>query len=636
MSQVPSKFNVKVAAEKPSKFSMPKSVVMTHDFGTITPIECKLMVPGDKFKADVSHFTRLMPMPSPTFGKVDVITRAFFVPARVLFKDWKEFISNNLVAGGSSTSQGNLSSSICPTSNVQSFIRSFISSGLGLATKLQSSTNADFKLSILKLSGSTFTNVEEYYKLTYRGRVVLSLLHGLGYNIPFVDFEGFEGLNSTQYNSLSSSFKGIYLRGVQKLSLLPLLSFLRFYIDWVVPSRFVNNHLTLLQGLRAVYRDDTSFQYLENYYEVDKRQYTSSLIVKLLQFPTSYLEDDFFTSAFSSQYGYEQDMSSLTSLPSFSDGDVKISPTFVDRYKVGGNQGATVITYNSDDVDTLGINAFSLKSLGALQDMVNRGKIAGTKIQDYLRVTYGISPSAETLDISTYLGSHRSTIQIGDVMSNADTKTVDGGAYLGEYAGRALGGKNDMTFTYESKEHGFFIITTEIQAKTSYWQGLRPEVTAIDRLDFYQPELDSMGVEAIPQSLLNNNQTLKIDDSTPFDPITPFGWTPRYSRFKVNFDSLLGDFRVPSLNTGLDSWYLSRYFTSPQYINEQFSEMVQANTSVEYDRIFQVADNSADHFYSIYNIDLVAYRHMKPLTESLEVEDGSREVSASFNGSINS
>lgn len=640
MSQVPNKYDVKVAAPKPSRIPMPKHVVMTHDFGTINPIECKICFPGDKWNIDVSHFTRLMPMPSPTFGKVDVITRAFFVPCRVLFKDWKEFISNNLVPQGapSSVSLGN---GIAPTTNVDMFTKAFLGSGLGLATRSESDSYDFLHYSIMFNELGEIESLDQFrYVLTYRGRVVLSMLRGLGYNIPFVSFDGIDGVSQSVLDSLDSEGKTWVNTATQKLSLLPLLSFLRFYIDWIIPSRFVNNHLQVLAGLRAVYRDDSAYQYLESYAGIDKRQYTSSLLVKLLAFPTSYLEDDFFTSAFVSPYGYESNMANSTSLPNYAD-----NPTFnFDSVAVDsqGRAGANVVT--SDIVqatdDRFAINAFTLKSLGALQDMVNRGKVAGTKIQDYLKVTYGIEPSSEALDLSVYLGSHRSTIQIGDVMSNADTKTSDGGAYLGEYAGRALGGKQNMKFSYECKEHGFLIVTTEIQARTSYWQGLRPECTAIDRLDFFQPELDNLGVEAIPQSLLNNHQYLdsdSIESTSRFVDINSvFGFTPRYSKYKVNFDSLLGDFRVPTLNTGLDSWYLARYIQSQQYINEQFTEMVQNNTSVEYDKIFQVADNSADHFYSIYNLDIVAYRHMKSLTESLEVEEGSRDVSASFNGSINS
>ena len=76
----PSKSKVNVAVANNNKFDLSKTVVTTHDFGRAKAIECRYMVPGDKFNIKLSSFTRLLPMVSPTFGKIDTVQRAFFVP----------------------------------------------------------------------------------------------------------------------------------------------------------------------------------------------------------------------------------------------------------------------------------------------------------------------------------------------------------------------------------------------------------------------------------------------------------------------------------------------------------------------------------------------------------------------------
>lgn len=628
MANKQGEFKLKVASEKPNKFNLDKKVVATHDFGTLTPIECKLMLPGDKFDVNVNQFTYLMPMPKPTFGKIDTINRAFFVPFRVLFKDWKEFISNQKVAH---VSEGGTSLSYVPVSP-QTTIREFTYALVSLMSNgyeptagqlgriYDSADNYDYVY--VKVNEGVIT--KKYIVLTFMGRKLFTVLHGLGYNFPLI-----------QYAGASDDDVNSYELATKKISLLPLLAFARSYFDWVIPSRFISAHRTLQCAINDIFAGYTNVNSTGSYNDGTGIIH-APLIIGLLKLYSSYLADDYFTSAFMTTFGYEDtdNVGYVTNIdnPNY-DWDSSYEGVTSDINGNGTGLGIGSSTSNSSQY----IQQFTLKSLGALQDMINRGKVAGSKIQDYLRVTYGIRPSSEALDLSVYLGSNRSSIQIGSVMSNADTES-QGGATLGQYAGRGIG-DNQGHFSYEAKEHGIFIITNELQVKSSYWQGLRPECTLIDREDFYQPEFDNIGVDAIDRMQLFACDLVGSDAEKVFGGQGieyPFGFTPRYSKIKVNFDSLLGDFRFKTKNTGLDSWYLARYFdgATNYEIDENFSLMTQRNTSTQYDHIFQVADNSADHFYSIFTLDFTAYRHMKTISEALDTEEGSDRIDVDFNGGV--
>ena len=630
MANKQGEFQLKVASDKPNKFNLDKKVVASHDFGTLTPIECKLMLPGDKFDVNVNQFTYLMPMPKPTFGKIDTINRAFFVPFRVLFKDWKEFISNQKVAHVNPAEQGSTLSYV-PVSP-QTTVREFTSALLSLMSEGSEPTagqlgriydsvdNYDFVYNYIHDDGVL---TKKYVVLTFMGRKLFTVLHGLGYNLPLIRYTGSTDADESAFELAS-----------KKISLLPLLAFARAYFDWIIPSRFISAHRNLQCAISDIFAGYTNVNSTGSYNDGTGFVH-APLLIGLLKLYSSYLADDYFTSAFMTTFGYEDTVNvgystSLNNPNSGINSDFDGVSSRVDGISDNGAGASTNSPYQY-------IQQFTLKSLGALQDMINRGKVAGSKIQDYLRVTYGIRPSAEALDLSVYLGSNRSTIQIGSVMSNADTE-AQGGATLGQYAGRGIG-DNQGHFSYEAKEHGIFIITNELQVKSSYWQGLRPECTLIDREDFYQPEFDNVGVDAIDQMQLASVDLVGSDAESLFggEGIEfPFGFTPRYSKLKVNFDSLLGDFRFKTKNTGLDSWYLARYFElSKDYeIDENFSLMTQRNTSTQYDHIFQVADNSADHFYSVFNLDFTAYRHMKTISEALDTEEGSDRIDVDFNGGV--
>lgn len=629
MANKQGEFQLKVASSKPNKFNMDKKVVATHDFGTLTPIECKLMLPGDKFDVNVNQFTYLMPMPKPTFGKIDTINRAFFVPFRVLFKDWKEFISNQKVAhvsnGGTSLSYVPVS----PQTTVREFTYAFVSlcsSGsaptAGQLGRIYDSAPASYDYVYLIYSQGQL--IRKYIVLTFMGRKFMTILHGLGYNFPFIQYIG-EGDDDDNLFETAST----------KLSLLPLLAFARAYFDWIIPSRFISAHRNLQCAISDIFAGYTNVNSTGSYNDGTGFVH-APLLIGLIKLYSSYLSDDYFTSAFMTTFGYEDtdNVGNVTSLSNPNkDEDVDFDSVSSSFNGTGAGLGVGASTVSSSQY----IQQFTIKSLGALQDMINRGKVAGSKIQDYLRVTYGIRPSSEALDLSVYLGSNRSSIQIGSVMSNADT-AEQGGATLGQYAGRGIG-DNQGHFSYEAKEHGIFIITNELQVKSSYFQGLRPECTLIDREDFFQPEFDNQGVDAIDrrQLLFSDIEGADAENLSSGQGVDyPFGFTPRYSKLKVNFDSLLGDFRFMSKNTGLDSWYLARYFEGGKdyEIDENFSLMTQRNTSTQYDHIFQVSDNSADHFYSIFSLDFTAYRHMKTISEALDTEEGSDNIDVDFNGGV--
>lgn len=66
----------------------------SFQMGVLYPIYCRNdIVPGDKFELKNSPFLRMMPLVSPAMVNVDVEVRYFFIPRRILWSQWKNFIS---------------------------------------------------------------------------------------------------------------------------------------------------------------------------------------------------------------------------------------------------------------------------------------------------------------------------------------------------------------------------------------------------------------------------------------------------------------------------------------------------------------------------------------------------------------
>lgn len=67
----------------------------SYDMGQLVPIACTPTLPGDKINISVDAFIRGMPTTSPIVDKVDVKINHFFVPYRVLWEKFPDFISQS-------------------------------------------------------------------------------------------------------------------------------------------------------------------------------------------------------------------------------------------------------------------------------------------------------------------------------------------------------------------------------------------------------------------------------------------------------------------------------------------------------------------------------------------------------------
>lgn len=79
--------------KKRSKHSLSHYNLLTTSMGIITPIECIDILPGDSILQNNSVFLRTMPLVAPVMHPVRVEVRSFFVPLRIIWDDFQDFIT---------------------------------------------------------------------------------------------------------------------------------------------------------------------------------------------------------------------------------------------------------------------------------------------------------------------------------------------------------------------------------------------------------------------------------------------------------------------------------------------------------------------------------------------------------------
>lgn len=86
--------DVKINVPNRNSFNLSHNRLQTLKFGELTPFLCQEVVPGDTFKCETNSLIRFAPMLAPIMQNIDVYTHFFFVPYRLVFDKWRDFITN--------------------------------------------------------------------------------------------------------------------------------------------------------------------------------------------------------------------------------------------------------------------------------------------------------------------------------------------------------------------------------------------------------------------------------------------------------------------------------------------------------------------------------------------------------------
>lgn len=587
-----------------NKFDLSCTHTTTQDFYQNVPIYVKEVIPGEKVHINMRSFTRCSPLQQPLYGQINTKTRAFFVPCRTLMYGFNEFITGTPAAGVSAGASG-----------IIQFVPRFTMSTLygvltngAYATASSTSLTGDFYYK----NGSN----ANWYVLNSTGRLVTKILMSLGYKLNI-------GSTVNSQNDDSSVI----------VSAMPLLAFAKVWSDW-----FSNPQ----------YDTHTVF---DNIFTAKSQAYmlTSSELSNILSYVQRLCYGaDYFTSAWdnpvspnSSSLGNLEpviDVPDVTfgtssggqnivsnSAHSFGASSDQVAnngtPRIYQRSSTGTDTGASQITH---------ISQFMIDALHSVSDFVKRHQMVGSRALDRYMAEYGIQLQSEKLNRSVYLGGSVGNFNIADVTQTApvDGYEVTG---VGNYTGKMIGSGNG-SFDYSSDEYGFIIITAYIEPKPMYVDGRPRYLQHVSKLDFFTGDFDNLGVQAIRYDEIASNFLLNDADRV-WKANSIFGFTPRYSEYKVGFDNLTGDFIWNSTNQSLDGWYLARRM-SPDFTQDfkHDTGFCLADGS-QFSKIFQDTSNNFDHFFTVFRFDVDVYAPMKSIFDMYDYSnENGKDMSMTLNG----
>lgn len=574
-----------------SGFDLSNKVLFTSKFGEILPVKYWETLPGDKFKIKLNSFIRTADMSSVNFTRMRQYYNFYFVPYRLLWRDFPSFIVNrpDTAKQASSINSPQSVSEVVPYI-LGSHIYPLFSKKSSSEVPLESTSSVSVDINPRTISD----NIYPYFELS--SQKFPSDDPNLRFNpFGFLRLQGtFKLLQYLGYNSYISYYDGSKSEQIPySVNAFPLLAYQKIYQDYFRNSQWEKENPSAYNV--DYLRDDPQIP-INSLFSTNKPFCFSTVEETMFDLRYANYNKDLFNGVLpSSQFGakavvkvtcpeslqgvlFDLGMShkeSLPDSPSFHNLALKASADLLEDTYNSGNWGLNYTGTKlfpirtslgtrqfpiSHTIDELNLN-FSVLQLRIAEAQQRFQEISATNDANYkaqIEAHFGVKVSSLMSSLCDYLGG------IGlDINQNVvqNTNLVESSAVnLGSYG--TAGG--DKFIEFEAKEHGIIMCVSYAVPQLEYIPyGNNFLPMKLSYTDWAIPEFDSLGLEAVTQDTLVNPDSSSIDfyatplgyahlsrgghiiNSSESDSHIPIiGYTTRYYDYKTDYDVCLGDFHV--------------------------------------------------------------------------------------------
>lgn len=499
----------RILVKKPERslFNLSHEVKLTGNMGWLYPIMCQEVIPGDTWKINSEVLCRFAPLTAPIMHRVNLKLNYFFVPFRLIWNDWEEFIT-----GG----EDGTSFPVKPYFEVTS---------LHAKTVMKQGTLADYL---------GFPTPDENNDPDGSQTFKYDALPFRAYSLIWNDYFRNQNLQDELSISLDSGKDtttnfNLQRRCWEKDYFTSALPFVQRGEPVSIP---IDGGDVTIAGKAG--RD------------VD-------VIVGTINSKDN--------AGVYTQMQMHSSGGDRTFLSSVGDGDAFIDDENVNlKGKISASDIASKLEGSISNVNGT-IN--DLRIAYRLQRWLENNARAGSRYIEQLLSHFGVKSSDARLQRPEYLGGYSTPIVISEVLQNSGVQVDSDGEPIGtpqgNMAGHAMAVDKSHYVKRYFEEHGFVMGILSVMPRTGYQQGLPRQYQRESRYDYYFPEFANLGEQAIKQN------EVYFDFSTPSGDTTTFGYQQRYSEYRYIPSTVHGDFRGD-----LRFWHLGRVFNIPPALNSNF------------------------------------------------------------------
>lgn len=525
--------SIQVNKPDTSTFDLSHDLKTSLKMGYLVPINVQEILPGDTGSISAEGLYRLMPMIAPIMQKLNITIHHFFVPNRLLWAKWEQFIT------GGSYGQSEFPPAF-PHIN----------------------------------TGATPINVLPSWLPNYLGLPVSANTNGelnTG-DINALPFAAYQRIWYDWYRDENQNYGTILAGDLPDPFMLP-------------DGQQLNPMITNLMPLR---KRAWEHDYFTSSLPFAQKGTAVDLPIDITGRQTVYLAVD--PSDPSKNF-----MKANTNVAPLSSSNPR--PIYYNSPWIGGANGSLVTPSGNEqtwiDPNNMlytgadepldprgGLNVVGtvndLRTAMQLQKWLELNARAGSRYIEHISAHFNVRISDYRIARAEYLGGSKSSFAISEVLQTSETATTPQGTMAGHGISYAPGGRTKFRF----EEHGFMISILSITPVASYYQGI-PKFfrKTADKFQYAFPLLANTGEQpVINEELVYRHGEDDLNNDT-------FGYLPIYTEYRYNPGRITGQ-----MATTLDFYHLGRKF-DPLYtpmLNASFLDCTPGK------RIFAVEDEDED------------------------------------------
>jgi hypothetical protein len=483
-----------------STFDRPFSHKTTFNVGDIIPFYVDEVLPGDTHKIRTSKVVRMQTLLTPVMDNIYLDTYYFFVPDRIVWSHWKQFMGENTESAWIPSTEYEVPQITAPEGG---WAEGTVADYMGVPTKVAG-------LSVNALPFRAYALIINEW---FRDENLCDPL-----NIP-LDDATVQGVNT-----------GTFVTDVAKGGLPYKAAKFHDYFTSALPAPQKGPDVTIpvsQGGTYPVYGDGNALMITAG---GSTRAWTSKV--------GGAFNDNITYSGISGNKkpgAFGED-----NLQAFNNDYIGVGT----QSQLGRGTSSGLIAVDDGGVSMATIN--QLRLAFQIQKLYERDARGGTRYIEILKSHFGVTSPDARLQRPEYLGGNRIPITINQVVQNSGT--MSGETPQGTTTAYSLTTDVHQEFTKSFVEHGFIIGVMVARYDHTYQQGLERFWSRRDRFDFYWPVFANIGEQAI----LNKEiyATGKASDSEVF------GYQEAWADYRYKPSRVSGEMRS-NAKTPLDSWHLA-------------------------------------------------------------------------------
>lgn len=256
-------------------------------------------------------------------------------------------------------------------------------------------------------------------------------------------------------------------------------------------------------------------------------------------------------------------------------GSPSVYPAYIPNVPTGTQFNYQVGPADVDLSEAISFDVSQLRLAVQLQKWMERNARGGVRYTELLRAHFGVFPRDDRLQRPEYIGGVKSPLTVSEVLQTSASvgEDIGGGTDTpqGNMAGHGLLASRNFVGKYFVKEYGLIMGLMSIMATPSYEDGIDRQWLRYTNTDYYWPEFAHLSEQAIFNAEIFASG-FPVQEDDPASDDAGWGFQPQYDEMRIKRNMVCSEMRNAA-NGSLSFWHLGRSFLGLPPLNQNFIQV---------------------------------------------------------------